>query len=124
MKHKPRGRPIPDGGTGRSSGHLAEDDRGNITWQWANDAALHADGEDGRFDRLAALADPELKLAEPGPPGRPVAEVTEPRTGYNPYNSGELRKRTWRKKRDMRRLSEWIALRKRLAARKAADDDQ
>ncbi|HSN70136.1 MAG TPA: hypothetical protein VLT59_01450 [Steroidobacteraceae bacterium] len=35
--------------------------------------------------------------------------------GYNPYNSGNLYKKSHKKKRDMRELSKWIELKKKLA---------
>jgi hypothetical protein len=35
--------------------------------------------------------------------------------GYNPYNSGNLYKKTHKKKRNMRELSKWIELKKKLA---------
>lgn len=34
--------------------------------------------------------------------------------GYNPYESGQLPDKTPAKKRDMRKLSEWIELKKKL----------
>lgn len=122
MKDKPRGRPIPQG-KAHQAGHLGEDDRGNITWQWANDDALQADDEDGRLERLTALADPDLQLAEPDSVPRQPAEPEAGRlnAGYNPYNSGELRKASWKRKKDLRELSSWIHLRKKMA-RKQGDE--
>ena len=34
--------------------------------------------------------------------------------GYNPYDSGTLSKQSWKKKKDLRELSKWIELRKKL----------
>jgi hypothetical protein len=44
------------------------------------------------------------------------------RTGYNPYNSGALGKQNWKKKRDLRQLSEWIKLRKKMADKGPGDE--
>ncbi len=45
-------------------GRLAEDDRGNITWQWADDDELQADDTGGSLTRLQALVDPKLDVVD------------------------------------------------------------
>ena len=104
----------PQGG---EPGHLAQDDRGNVTWEWKNEGDLLADDELGAAERVRALLDPKLDLAEepddvddPGKPG-----TKRLKTGYNPYNSGPLGKQTWKKKKDLRELSKWIELRKKVS---------
>jgi hypothetical protein len=37
------------------------------------------------------------------------------KTGYNPYNSGALGKRRWKKKKNLKELSKWVQLRKQMA---------
>ncbi|MEQ1582326.1 MAG: hypothetical protein ABL964_17190 [Steroidobacteraceae bacterium] len=44
--------------------------------------------------------------------------MTGLRTGYNPYDSGQLAGKVARKPRDMRELSKWIELTKKLGAGK------
>ena len=39
-------------------GRLDEDDRGNMTWQWADNDVLQADNTPGAVERLRALVDP------------------------------------------------------------------
>lgn len=97
-------------------GHLAEDDRGNITWQWANNEVLQADDTFGAIQRLRALVDPSLGVIDDGPPGSSKHNPKGLKTGYNPYDSGSLGKTERKKKRNLRELSKWIA-----AQRKAED---
>jgi hypothetical protein len=35
------------------------------------------------------------------------------RVGYNPYESGLLKKKEWKPKKDLRQLSKWIEIRKK-----------
>jgi hypothetical protein len=98
-------------------GQLAVDDRGNNSWEWADDPELLADDILGNTARLRALAPSDLKLAdeETAAIDRPPIPVRKsPQSGYNPYNSGEPTKQSWKKKRDLRQLGKWIELRKRL----------
>ena len=100
------------------AGRLAEDDRGNVTWQWAeDDEDLLADDELGKLERIRALTDTVLEIEEePVTPGKPRAIAPNPtglKSGYNPYESGQLGKQNWKKKKDLRELSKWIELRKK-----------
>jgi hypothetical protein len=116
MAEKPRGKPPADKDR-KESGRLGEDDRGNISWQWAEDNEdLLADDELGKLERMRALQDPHLELAdEPDKPNAPAkANPRGLKDGYNPYNSGQLGKAEWKKKRDLRQLSEWIELKKKM----------
>ena len=108
----------------REPGHLATDDRGNITWEWKNEGDLLADDSLGAAERVRALLDPNLDLAEEpddiddaGKPG-----TKRLKTGYNPYNSGPLGKQTWKKKKDLRELSKWIELRKKVTDKAPGDE--
>jgi hypothetical protein len=111
-----------------SPGQVGFDDRGNRTWEWTEDEELQADDELGAATRLDALAGRQLQLDDDDEiphnealdiPTQVVAKGLK--TGYNPYNSGALGKRSWKKKKDMRELSKWIEIRKRVAAKR--DDD-
>ena len=105
-------------------GQLALDDRGNMSWEWADDPQLLADDLAGNTARLRALAPGDLELADDdiaavnrdlaSVKGQPIAVRKTQRTGYNPYNSGESTKESWKRKRDLRRLGEWIELKKRM----------
>lgn len=89
-------------------GRLAADDRGNMTWEWANDAVLQADDTAGAIERLRALVDPNLDLVEDELPNSPKHNPKGLITGYDPYDSGELGKTARRKKLNLRELSKWI----------------
>jgi hypothetical protein len=114
----------PDSTHGEA-GQLTLDDRGNISWEWASDdPELLADDVVGNTARLRALAPRDLELADEdisavnrdlaAQKGQPIPVRKAQRTGYNPYDSGEPTKQTWKKKRDLRELSKWIKLKKRM----------
>jgi hypothetical protein len=102
------------GGAEFDPGHLAEDDRGNITWQWANNDELQAEDTAGSLIRLQALTDPSLNVVDdPGGASRsPDENFKGLKTGYNPYNSGSLGKSAWKKKKSLQELSKWIETRR------------
>jgi hypothetical protein len=108
-------------------GKLAPDDRGNISWEWTDDPELVADDIVGNTARLRALAPTGLELADDEinrgltPSKGAIPARKSPQSGYNPYNSGEPTKQTWKKKRDLRKLSKWVELKKRM--RNKPDED-
>jgi hypothetical protein len=106
--------------TGSDPGHLGVDDRGNVTWEWKDEGDLLADDTLGAAERLRALVDPNLDVQdEDEDPRNPlVVNPKRLKTGYNPYNSGALGKQAWKKKKDLRELSKWIELRKKVAEKK------
>ena len=120
MAEKPRAKPAgkpPADSKDNEPGRVAEDDRGNMNWQWSDeDRDLLADDDLGKAERLRALNDPKLDFGdEPENPNAPVQNNAKGlKSGYNPYNSGALGKASWKKKKDLRRLSEWIELRKKI----------
>lgn len=98
-------------------GQLAVDDRGNVSWEWADDPDLQADDPLGKTARLHALAPGHLSIENEEfdfAVSRDPIPVRKKPPGYNPYDSGEPNKRSWKKKRDLREFSKWVALRKRL----------
>lgn len=98
-------------------GQLSLDDRGNINWQWSDDQDLNADDIVGRSARVRALAPPDLRLEEDDLAElakEPIPIRRPPRGGYDPYESGEPTKQSWKKKRDLRQLGKWIELKKRM----------
>jgi hypothetical protein len=113
----------PSRGAESDSGHLAEDDRGNITWQWADDDELQADDTSGSLTRLRALVDPSLDVVDDfgGSPRSPEDNFKGLKTGYNPYNSGSLGKSAWKKKKSLQELSKWIETRRAVQSGKKDD---
>ena len=108
----------PEGGS--EAGHLGTNDLGNVTWEWKNEGDLLADDTLGGAERLRALVDPSLQVKDddddPLNPARSNPKGLK--SGYNPYNSGALGKQTWKKKKDLRELSKWIELRKKMTDKK------
>jgi hypothetical protein len=102
------------------AGKLVPDDRGNVTWEWADKGDLLADDTLGAAERVRALVDPRLDvLDDEGSADSPlVVNPKRLKTGYNPYNSGALGKQTWKKKKNLNELSKWIELRKKMTEKK------
>ncbi|MGL6222874.1 MAG: hypothetical protein ACRC6L_04750 [Steroidobacteraceae bacterium] len=94
-------------------GRLAEDDRGNITWQWANNDVLQADDTMGGIERLRALVDPRLDVVDDDAPNSLRDNTKGLKTGYNPYDSGKLGKVERKKKKSLAELSQWIEARRK-----------
>jgi hypothetical protein len=109
MASKPRARRVAPGQPEGEPGHLGIDDRGNVTWEWADDEDLLADDTCGADRRIHALADPNLRLKDDEP-----SRSKGVKFGYNPYDSGALVKERWRRKRSLRELSKWVELRRKM----------
>jgi hypothetical protein len=120
MKTKPAGKPPAPGSADSEPGRLGIDDRGNVTWEWSDKGDLTADDTLGDAERVRALVDPRLQVADDADdPTSPVQSNPKGlKSGYNPYNSGALGKQSWKKKKNLRELSKWIELRKTLAEKK------
>ena len=123
MAVKPTGKAPAPGSTDSEPGRLGVDDRGNVTWEWTDKDDLLADDTLGDAERVRALVDPKLQVADdPDDPLNPAQSNPKGlKSGYNPYNSGALGKQSWKKKKNLRELSKWIELRKKLAEKK--DDE-
>lgn len=121
MADKTRGKPSAKASAPKDPepGHLEVDDRGNVTWQWADEGDLLADDTLGAAERVRALVDPSLQVKdEEESPIDPIRNNPKGlAVGYNPYNSGILGKSAWKRKKNLRELSEWIKLRKKVADR-------
>jgi hypothetical protein len=96
------------------------DDRGNAIWEWAVRTGEFA--KDSASARLKKLDNPNLSLADDAPIPSEVARANPMGTikGYNPYDSGKLDSKDAPKKTDLRKLGEWLVL-KRQAARNKRD---
>jgi hypothetical protein len=120
MTGKPPSGPPAPSPPDREPGRLGKDDRGNVTWEWANDEELLADDDLGATSRLRALVDPSLQIRddEDDPLNPAQTNPKGLKSGYNPYNSGALVKQSWRRSKNLRDLSKWIEQRRRLAEKK------
>ena len=104
-------------------GHLAMDDRGNVTWEWKDDGDLLADDTLGSAERLRALSDPNLQIKDDEDPMSPIKSNPKGlKKGYNPYDSGVLGKQSWKKNKNLRELSKWVELRKKMAEKKPDEE--
>ena len=113
------------GVTRNNSGRVKFDDRGNAVWEWAVTTGSFA--TDVSTSRLKKLENHTLSLADDSPP--PTNDIVKPNPkgvvhGYSPYDSGLLAKnaRAPAKKKDLRRLGEFIKLREQ-ANRNKRDKD-
>jgi hypothetical protein len=92
------------------------DERGNAVYAW-NEDQLSLEGEEGERARRKALEHPDLAMVEDEPVvNAPIQHNTRGlKVGYNPYESGLLaQKEEPKKKTDLRELSKWLEMKKRL----------
>ena len=96
-------------------GRIALDDRGNAVYEWNHDR-LSEDSEEGERARRKALDHPGLSMMEDErPKNAPIQNNAKGlRLGYNPYESGLLPRKGGAGKRDLRELSKWIEMKKRV----------
>jgi len=108
--------------TTNKSGRVKFDDRGNAVWEWA--VRTGSFGTDISTSRLKKLDSSSLSLVDDAPPpSRVVKENTKGLVqGYSPYDSGLLAKKEPPRKKDLRRLSEWLKLKKQADANKQDDE--
>jgi len=116
----PADSPSEQGSPGSGPGHLAEDDRGNITWEWKADGDLLVDDALGNAERLRLLVDPGMDVADDyGSGGDSDPAGPAPSTlGYDPYSTQpvSIGRPARGRPKDLRELSKWIAIRKKLAS--------
>jgi len=114
----------PDEGRA-DSGHMSYDDRGNRTWEWVDDEDLLAEDTLGGAERVRALVDPRMQIKDDDEAQKLPGAVNSKglKSGYNPYNSGALGKQKWKKKKNLRELSKWIELRKKVEQKKQQEDE-
>jgi hypothetical protein len=105
----------------KSTGRVKFDERGNAVWEWQ--VATGAFGLEVTTQRLQKLEHPALSIADDAPtPFETVrANPLGAKKGYDPYDSGKLGKKAEPQKKDLRKLSEWLKLKKQAEANK--DDD-
>lgn len=101
-----------------SSGRIAFDVHGNAQYVWGSDL-LGDDSDTGERLRDKALSHPGLAIAdEEPPPNVPIRSNPKGlRLGYNPYESGLLAKKEYKRKRNLHELSRWIDMKRKLGNR-------
>jgi hypothetical protein len=109
-------------GNDTAPGRIEHDPRGNPVYQW-NDPSLAEDGERAERARNRALTYHGLAIVEDDPsPNAPIRHNPKGlRLGYNPYESGVLGNKPRRKKKDLRELSKWIEMQRKLKNKKTED---
>ena len=112
---KPPGKPAADS---PEPGHLGVNDQGNVTWEWSGDENLQADDTLGAAERIRVLVDPTLDVVDEDIPNAIQHNPKGLVKGYDPYSSGTLGKQSWKKKKNLRELSKWIELKKKMEQKK------
>ena len=107
---------------GRKSGRVKHDDRGNAIWEWALSTGAMA--VESATQKLKKLDDPTLSLVDDVPPLRQAPDVVHSKPvgavhGYSPYDSGLLDKKDAPRKKDLRKLGEWLKLKKQAESLKS-----
>lgn len=113
----------PEEKTGdNTTGRVKFDERGNAVWEWS--VATGAFGREVSTERLQKLEHPALSIADDAPTPfdtvRPNPLGTK--KGYDPYDSGKLGKAQAPVKKDLRKLSEFLKLKKQFAGNKPDDE--
>ena len=107
----------------KGTGQVKFDDRGNAIWEWS--IATGAFGREATTDRLKNLENPSLSIAYDSPtPFETVrANPLGTKKGYDPYDSGKLGNTPAPpKKKDLRKLSEWLKLKKQADGNKPDEE--
>jgi len=102
----------------KSTGRVKFDERGNAVWEWQ--VTTGAFGVEVSTQRLQKLEHPALSIADDAPtPFETVrANPLGTKKGYDPYDSGKLGKKPPPAKKDLRKLSEWLKLKKQAESNK------
>lgn len=96
-------------------GKIAFDERGNALFEWSHES-LTDDSEEAQRARSKALQYHGLSLVDDEPPkDAPIQQNPKGlRVGYNPYESGLLPKTERKRKKDLRELSKWVDMKRKL----------
>jgi hypothetical protein len=102
----------------KTTGRVQFDERGTAVWEWS--IATGAFGREVTTQRLQKLEHPALSLADDAPTPQKTVRPNPlgTKTGYNPYDSGKLGKAPPPAKKDLRKLSDWLKLKKQAESKK------
>lgn len=140
------GEPAQDAPADKRSGRIAYDERGNSVWEWQLETGVYS--RDISTQRLKKLDLNDLSIADTAighrPPGLdgPATRKTMPGGGFNPYDNsssahGNVGNNPYsggaraplkpaaepkRKPTDLKKLQEWMELRKRVEQNKRDDE--
>jgi hypothetical protein len=109
--------------TRKRSGRVQFDERGNAVWEWAIKTGKF--GQEATNERMRRLENSGLSLADDAPTPFDKVKPNPHGTvkGYDPYDSGKLaRSDVPKKKTDLRKLSDWLKLKKQ-ASKNNPDDE-
>ncbi len=119
----PRDTPKPEPrSAAKPTGRVKFDERGNAVWEWQ--IATGSFGLEVTTQRLQKLEHPALSIADEGTqPNTVRANPLGAKKGYDPYDSGRLAKPAPPPKKDLRKLSEWLKLKKQAMNNKDGGDE-
>jgi len=102
----------------KTTGRVKFDERGTAVWEWS--IATGAFGREVSTERLQKLEHPALSIADDAPTPQNTVRPNPlgTKTGYNPYDSGKLGKAAPPAKKDLRKLSDWLKLKKQADGKK------
>jgi hypothetical protein len=150
-EHKPPPAPASAPADAKRSGRPGVDERGNTVWEWQLETGVYS--RDISTQKLKKLDLGDLSIAETashqrpdavGGGEKPTAPAKKPAGGFNPYDSGGGGGNPYdnarnasrsvqqppagappaRKPMDLKRLEEWMQIKKRLEEQKKKDDDE
>jgi hypothetical protein len=95
------------------------DDRGNAIWDWSVSTGSFSYASQDSTQPLKKLEHPALSLIDdaPAPNQHVKANPLGAKKGYDPYDSGQLARTTKQRKRDLRKLGEWLKIKKQVQAK-------
>ena len=136
--------PPTDAANDGRSGRIAYDERGNSVWEWQLETGVYS--RDINTQKLKKLELDDLSIAETATHARPAglgAPSVMPGGGFNPYDNSSTTRgnvggsahsgggkaalksepREPRKPMDLKKLEEWLEIRKRVQQQQRDDND-